>query len=362
MYLGDMQVPQMSLRFTPSSVVAGLGVFALLGLVLLFSACAKTRYGLSDVEVVRRVASNECVMSDLKDAPLLLGLWDNGVVRYIQYPDSTYGLTPATPVQIGSLTASFLVPRMLQRIESLGLTLDSAAIEVRNDSGDYLRTITYKQLLLHSSDLPIYEPGPEGEALDHLLAINYLLANQDQQKVQGKYRFDHWNYTLAAEALSSRAGGLQDLRPKQLAYTDQLPDSVRSALAATRARVVAPHERQRPDLFALSTAGVASVDDLLQLVDSLSRADLEAMPVSHTVPDREQTRVIPGWYQLGLQRGTHVYVNSGITRRYGAAVAYYPHTQTAVVAVCADSKRLDCLVVDILRNLNTNWQRQAKDE
>jgi len=342
-----------TLREKLTAPTCAVGFFAF----LLLMGCASMKTGLSGSEVIDKIANNECAASQLQETPLLVGLWRNGEVSYVHYPDSLSSrLKPTTDVQLGGLTASFLVPRLTEELHAANLTLDSTAIVVRSPTGSPIRNITFAQLILHVSDLPSYDPGPDGSTLDHLLALNSLLSKQDQALVRGRYRFDHWNYTLAAEALSSRVGLKDDFRHPQLAYSDALPDSILQNLAASSAKVTAPRERQRPDLFALSTAGVASAEQLVRLVDSLSNTDLAQLPSSPTLPNRKNTAAVPGWYRIVLRDGRPFYLNSGMTRRYGAAVAYFPDTKTGVVAVAADSKRLDCLAVDILRNFNNDWK------
>lgn len=327
-------------------------------LCLTLSGCAITKRGMSGAQVINQIIGNECAGSRLDGTNMLVTLWSPADTSFIQYPANVEtGLTPETPVQIGGLTTSFLVPVLLAQIESLGLTLDSTAIPVYTRFGKHVRNITFGQLLTHHSNLPVYSPGNSGDALDHLLVIDDLLAKQNQEEITGKYRFTHWNYTLAAEALRSRKAGLEDLRPT-LAYSDRIPDSTKTLLATSQARAIAPKENQHSDLFALSTAGIASTLQLISLLDSLHLSDVDQHLGLPTFKDRPNTEVIPGWYKINLKNGQHVYLNGGRTRRHSASVVYYPYTETGVIAVATDSKQLDCLVMDILRNLNENWKRK----
>lgn len=338
------------------SIAVSILCFSLIG-------CASTKRGLSGAQVINQIIGNECAGSQLDGTNLLVTLWSPDKTSHIYYPDDIeIGLSPETDVQIGGLTSSFLVPILLVQLEQLGLTLDSTAIPVRTGSGVLVRNISYGQLLMHHSDLPVYSPSNNGDVLSQLLAVDDLLAKQVQKELSGKYRFTHWNYTLAAEALRARLNGRPMMRPT-LAYSDRLPDSVRINLAETQARIQAPRENQHPELFARSTAGIASTVDLVHLLDSLNRADIGALPELPTFKDRPKTKVIPGWYKIYLKNGQHVYLNGGRTRRHSASVVYYPYTQTGVIAVATDSKQLDCLVLDILRNYNDNWKRKpASDE
>jgi len=325
---------------------------------VVLSSCGTTKQGLTGTEVINQIIGNECAGSRLDGTNMLVTLWSPGDTSYINYPASVAtDLKPETPVQIGGLTSSFLIPVMLDQLQRLNLTLDSTAIPVYHKNGTLRRSITFSQLLLHHSDLPVYSPNSEGDALQHLLVVDDLLAKQPEKDITGTYRFTHWNYTLAAEAIRSRQSGLPQLRPT-LAYSDRLPDSTRSALARSQARLIAPKENQHPELFALSTAGIASTHQLISLLDSLSLVDLDALPEAPTHKDRPNTYVVPGWHKMYLKNGEHVYLNGGRTRRHSASVVYYPYTQTGVIAVATDSKQLDCLVMDILRNFNDNWKRK----
>lgn len=337
---------------TPMTIFIVIGVFC-----LLFSGCATTKRGMSGAEVINQITSNECVSSRLAETNMLITLWSPTKTTFIHYPeDSDSNLDATTPVQIGGLTASFVVPVMLNQLYSLGLTLDSTAIPVYSTNATLRRNITFGQLLLHHSDLPIYTPNGKGDALEHLLMIDDLLAKQPEKEITGKYHFTHWNYTLAAEAIRARQKGLPQLRPP-LAYSDRIPDSTRAALATTQARLETPRENQHPELFALSTAAIANTNDLVALLDSMDTANLDALDELPSMKESPNTMVVPGWFKIYLKNGQPVYLNGGRTRRHGASVVYYPYTQTGVIAIATDSKQLDCLVLDILRNLNQNWKR-----
>lgn len=329
-----------------------IGVFCLLA-----TSCARTRTGMSGAQVVNQITSNECAGSRLAETNMLITLWTPDNTSFIHFPEgSDAGLDVETPVQIGGLTTSFVVPMMLTQLYSMGLSLDSTAIPVYAKDGSLRRNITFGQLLMHHSDLPIYTPGGQGSALKHLLVIDDLLAKQPEKELKGKYHYTHWNYTLAAEAIRARQRGLPQLRPP-LAYSDRIPDSTRAALATTQAQLQAPKENQHPELFALSTAAIATTNDLIALLDSMSTADLDALPEQESLKSTPNTKVVPGWFKLYLKNGQHVYLNGGRTRRHSASVVYYPYTQTGVIAIATDSKSLDCLVLDILRNYNKNWKR-----
>ncbi|MFK8055534.1 MAG: hypothetical protein AB8F78_05385 [Saprospiraceae bacterium] len=337
----------------PKFALLGLGV-----LCLVLSSCSSTKRGLSSTEVINQIIGNECASSRLDDTHMLVTLWSPKDTTFINYPAETKtGLSPETPVQIGGLTSSFLVPVMLNKLYSLGLSLDSTAIPVYTRAGRHVRNISFGQLLTHHSNLPVYSPSNDGDALNHLLVLDDLLGKQPKEEITNEYRFTHWNYTLAAEAIRAKQNGIPELRPT-LAYSDRLPDSVRTALAVTQARVRAPRENQHPDLFALSTAGIASTHELIALLDSLHTSEVGSLQALNTFKDRPNTKVIPGWYKISLKNGQHVYLNGGRTRRHSASMVYYPYTETGVIAVATDSKQLDCLVMDILRNLNENWKRK----
>jgi len=342
----------------PVVVIATVGI-----LCFLIVGCSSSKRGMSGAAVINQIIGNECAGSRLDGTNMLVTLWSPYDTTYISYPEGTdIDLKPETPVQIGGLTSSFLVPVLLNQLDKLNLTLDSTAIPVYSRDGVSVRDITFGQLLTHHSDLPIYTPKQEGDALDHLLKIDDLLGKQSSKDIPNHYRFTHWNYTLAAEAIRARQDGIPELRPT-LAYSDRLTDSTRNILATTQQRVLAPRENQHPELFALSTAGIASTHQLISLIDSLHHSEVSSLPERSTFKDRPKTKVIPGWFKYYLKNGQHVYLNGGRTRRHSASVVYYPYTQTGVIAVATDSKQLDCLVMDILRNLNENWKRKpALDE
>ena len=334
-----------------------------LGIVLV--ACAGTREGLSGPEVIDLIVRNECAAAQLRGTPMLVALVEPGDTTYIRYPRGLDAamLDATTPVQLGAVTASFFVPSFLEQLYAAKLTLDSVAIPVRSADGRPMREITFADLLLHRSDLPVVSLAAELSPLDQLLAVDRLLREQDPTELRGRYRYDHWNYTLAREALRTRLQGMLPLRAPALAYNDRLPDSTRAALGTTVARAAdAPRERQHPELFAASTAGVASTYELIALLDSLSRADLANLPEAPTLPDRPNMTVVPGWHKLALADGRAAWLSTGRTRRHAAAVAYFPATQTGVTVVALDSKPLDCLALDILRNLNRDWKRQPASD
>lgn len=329
------------------------------------AACGRTLHDLSYAQVVERIATNECAGAGLAATPMLIALWSPGDTTWIDYPDATAArLTPDDPVQLGALTTAYLVPELLQRIGAAGLTLDDVAVPVKSERGETVRDITFRQLLLHRSDLPFVEPAVGASELDQLLAMNRALVAQSPTEVKERYRFDHWNYALADAALSGRGGDAPAARrPRDIAYTDALPDSTRrTLLALTTTRDRTPRERKPSTLFAPSTAGVASAHQLLELLGRLSRENLEALPSAPTLPDRPRTSIVPGWHRITLKNDEVVYINAGFTRFFGAAVAYYPYTQTGVVITATEGKRLDCLAMDILRNLNQNWRRTPGDE
>ena len=235
---------------------------------LLMAACANSRQVLQPEEVIQLVLRNECQDSGLDNSPMLLTLWSAEDTVYIPYrqPDSLQ-IEPGTPVQLGALTASFLVPGILERMENAGLTMESVAIPVRKPDGSFVRDITYGQLLQHHSDLPVFEPTPEGSLLDQLLMMNELLENQNPAEWRSRYRYDNWNYALAIAALQSSYPERIDLRNERIEYADQLPDSIRAALLSSVAKPI-PNEAQRADLFAVSTGGVADTYTLIGLLDS----------------------------------------------------------------------------------------------
>ena len=332
--------------------------------VLLGASCQRTYTHFAYTEVIERITRNECAGAQLRETPMLIGLWSLTDTTWVEYPGQSMSqLKPTTAVQLGNLTTSFLVPRILQEMADEEVTLDSTAIPVRSQDGRIIRNISYADLLLHRSDLPAFNPAPGQTELDQLLAMDAALRQQDQGDVSGRYKFNHWNYVLAATALRSRVARRPDLRVRDLAYTDQLTDSLRQALLNTTLEARrAPRERDQNALFAPSTAGIASAIQLVGLLDSLARTDLTELPSSPTLPDRPQTSIVPGWHKIEVHDGKAVLINSGRTRYFGAAVAYYPYTQTGVVVVSAQGKRLDCLTMDILRNLNQNWRRTPGNE
>jgi len=314
--------------------------------------------------VIERITENECAGAQLKETPMLIGMWSPGDTTWVEYPGPGRSqLQPTTAVQIGSLTTSYLVPQLLAELEDAGLSLESVAIPVVDDEGQTIREITYRQLLLHHSDLPSYAAKADESELDQLLGMNRALVNQDPASIKHRYKFDHWNYVLASTALRSTSAMRNDLRPNELAFTDKLSDSLRQALlTTTTARALVPQERTASTLFAASTAGVASAMQLISLLDSLSNESFDQLVTAPTHADRPNTLVAPGWHIIKLKNGEQTFINSGKTRFFGSAVVYYPLTKTGVVIVAADSKRLDCLAMDILRNLNNNWRRVPSDE
>lgn len=337
----------------PKSPAGGLGF--LLFAALLASSCV--RHGLSYRQLIGLVASKECPQARLAQSQMLVAFLSANTTRYVRYPEGARAdLDSATLFQLGSLTTAYLVPKLMFDLERAGLTLDSVALS----GGELLGRpwpITYGDLLLHHTGLPTYE-SPVGDDVVAQVEDKLTRIGRTPAPTERPFHFDHWNYTLARMALSKRLPDTRgDLRSEGLEYVDRANTSIRLRLApteSTHTSTSAP--KQATELFVASTGAMASADQLVALVRSMREPRLSSLAAKPTT--QLGTDITLGWYKRELKNGHSVYTNAGRTRRHGAAVAFFPHTQTGVVVMAADSKPVDCLALDLLRNLNDNWKRE----
>lgn len=335
----------------PRSLRGGLG-FVFLAVAL--SSCA--RRGISYPELINLVANNECPRAELGATEMLVAFVTRDTTRFVRYPpQSTQDLDSSTLFQLGSLTTAFLVPELVDDMATLGLTLDSVALYGGGLVGPPW-SITYGDLLLHHTGLAPYDGLGSGNARS-TIESKYEHIARTPKPTSREFRFDHWNYTLARVALSKRLPADRgDLRSRAVIYVDRADTTVRQRLAPSEAERPVSPPRQPTELFVASTGGMASAAELVSLVGSLSRDALRGLPAKPTT--REGTEVTLGWYRSALKNGNYVYTNAGRTRRHGAAVAFYPATGTGVIVLAADSKPVDCLALDLLRNVNDDWKRR----
>ena len=339
-------------RSKPRSLAGGLGFFIL---ALTLGACV--RKGLTYPQLIGLVAGNECPQARLADTRMLVAFIGPDTTRYVDYPSGDAAvLDSATLFQLGTLTTAYLVPKLTADIERVGLTLDSVALTAGELIGRPW-SLTYGDLLLHHTGLPVFEAAPDEDVRAQVEEKLTRIGRTPPPK-ERPFQFDHWNYTLVRMALSERLPDTRgDLRSDGLEYVDRADTSVRQRLAPSEAR---PRDeagpRQATELFVASTGAMATAEQLVRLVLDVQHAPLERLPAKPTT--RAGTDISLGWYRSGLSNGEYVYSNAGRTRRHGAAVAFYPHTQTGVVVLAADSKPVDCLALDLLRNVNDNWKRE----
>ena len=318
-------------------------------------ACA--RKGVSYPQLINLVASNECPQARLTDTRMLVAFVTAGATRYVHYPSGEDAVLDSTTLfQLGTLTTAYLVPKLASDLDRLGLTLDSVAMTAGELVGQPWE-LTFGDLLLHHTGLPVFEAAPDADVIaqveDKLTRIGRTPPPQERD-----FQFDHWNYTLVRMALAKRLPDTRgDLRSDGLDYVDRADTTVRLRLAPSEA---APRGDARPrqatELFVASTGAMASAEQLVRLVQEAKGLPLEGLTAKPTT--RPGTEITLGWYRSALSNGHHVYTNAGRTRHHGAAVAFYPHTQTGVVVLAADSKPVDCLALDLLRNVNDNWKRE----
>ncbi len=288
---------------------------------------------------------------------MMVVFWTPDTLRYIAYPPGNPdGLDSNTLFQLGSLTTSFLVPQLVEGLTRQGLTIDSTALVAGRATGRPW-DITFRDLLLHHSGIETFDDNT-AEVEDQL---SQKLSKLDQQPDPGADRafvFDHWNYTLARMALASRMRGerLPEFRDANLSYVDRADSSVRRQLAPSEAAPTPPAPRQATELFVASTGGMATAERLARYVRGWSPSRLDSLAFGPTSGSRPSTEITLGWYRNRLKNGEYVYTNAGRTRKHGSAVAFYPATQTGVVVLASDSKAVDCLALDLLRNLNDDWR------
>ena len=340
-------------RAHPSASRWALGCALLVAALL--SGCA--RKGVSYPHLISLVAQNECPQARLGSTDMLVAFITPDGTRYVSYPGGeTVVLDSSTLFQLGSLTTAYLVPSLLEDIARAGLTLDSVALTGGALIGEPW-DITYADLLLHHTGLPIYDAAVGGEVVAQI-EEKLTRIGRAPPPTEREFHFDHWHYTLARMSLAKRLPETRgDLRSDGLAYVDRADTSVRQRLAPSEAeRPPSNAPKQATELFIASTGAMASAEQLVQLVNAAREVTLERLPAKPTT--RTGTDVTLGWYKSPLRNGHSVYTNAGRTRRHGAAVAFYPYTQTGVVVLATDSKPVDCLALDLLRNVNDNWKRE----
>ncbi len=337
------------------------------GLGLLFAALAVgscARKGISYEELINLVAQNECPRSELGATPMMVVFWTADTLRYVAYPPANDDrLDSTTLFQLGSLTTSFLVPDLLESLERQKIGLDSTALVAGRSSGAPW-TITFRDLLLHHSGIATYTDGTAGVE-DQLSQKLLQIDRQPDPGLERPFAFDHWNYTLARLALGSRAGSgvgsrSADYRASQLRYVDRADSTIRQQLAPSEATRQPAPPRQATELFVASTGGMASAQQLSAYVRAYDSAQLDSLSAKPTSDSRPNTEITLGWYRSQLKNGSFVYSNAGRTRKHGSAVAFYPATQTGVIVLATDSKSVDCLALDLLRNLNDNWRAKPQ--
>ena len=346
--------PPLSPRSQPSVPRRTLGCVVLSALLL--AACA--RKGVSYPQLIALVAQNECPQARLAGTRMLVAFVTADTARYVAYPTGEdVALDSATLFQLGSLTTAYLVPSLVADVRRAGLTLDSVALrggELIGQPWD----ITYADLLLHHAGLPVYEAAVGGGVVDQ---VEDKLTRIGRAAVPPtrEFHFDHWNYTPARMSLAKRLPETRgDLRSDGLTYVDQADTSVRQRLAPSEADRPPPANapKQATELFVASTGAMATAEQLVALVRAAQARPLDSLSAKPTT--QPGTDITLGWYRSPLRNGHSVYTNAGRTRRHGAAVAFYPYTQTGVIVLAADSKPVDCLALDLLRNVNDNWKRE----
>ena len=338
----------------PRHLSEGLGfAFVLLTLV----GCA--RRGITYEELINIVAQNECPRSELGATPMMVVFWTPDTLRYVAYPPANADqLDSNTLFQLGTLTTSFLVPQLLDGLAARGLSLDSTALVAGRSTGSPWE-ITFKDLLLHHSGITVYNDNST-TVDDQLSQKLERIDRQPDPGTERPFAFDHWNYTLARMAIASRTreSEVPEFRSANLSYVDRADSSVRRKLAPSEATAPAVAPKQATELFVASTGGMASAERMANYVRAWESPELDRLAAASTTDARPGTEITLGWYRNRLKNGEYVYTNAGRTRKHGSAVAFYPATQTGVVVLASDSKSVDCLALDLLRNLNDNWKSQ----
>ena len=147
----------------PSIPLRVLGCVVLAALV---TGCS--RKGISYPQLINLVAQNECPQARLAATDMLVAFVTPEATRYVAYPGGeTIALDSSTLFQLGSLTTAYLVPSLVEDIARAGLTLDSVALT----GGQLIGRpwdITYADLLLHHTGLPIYGAAVGGEVVEQV--------------------------------------------------------------------------------------------------------------------------------------------------------------------------------------------------
>ncbi len=329
--------------------------FVLLGCSLVGlgqSGCSLGRRTVSNTELVSVVVRKDCARAGLRRSNLLVGWFDGADTNYVRYPDEASNpLDSSSLVQIGSATTAFYVPRFLAALDEAGMDSDSPALACTDFE------ITYERLLLHHAGLPVSGPWLERDIFGDFDLAQEAFCGSIREEDTASYRFSHWNYAVARLALEHDLGRslAQELVTVPLSYA--LADSTRGdmPISASEDR---PAGKGPVALFGPSTAGIASAEQLLRLASPQTAELLTGYPSAPTLRQRPGVRVTYGWHSLRKPGGLRVFLATGTTRYYSATLAYSPLTATGAVVVSNSGVPVDCVALDILRNLNQNWRRK----
>lgn len=323
-------------------------------LATLASACAGAGR-VSHARLLDLLVGNDCAASGLEAAPLLVGIWRPGDTSWsTRAGGSTPAPAPGDAVQLGALTAAFLAEVVVDSLARSPAGL--ATVALTGPAGAPATEVTFADLLLHRSGIPAYDPGPPYPPDD--VVVERLVGGLDG--TGETYRFDLYNYGLAYRALAGGLAGGTLPRPHRLAYSDRADAAVVGSLAPTATPLTQGDGDEEParrsELLAVASGGIGTAYDLLALAIRLDAADRPSWPAQDVERAPRTTQAVPGWHRIQVRRGHWAYLAAGQTRRYGAAVAYFPGRRTAVVAVAGAGRRLDCLAFAALRNATDDWR------
>ena len=325
-----------------------------LGLLCFWASGCSSSRKMTAPQMVRHIVRFACGQPELRRTPLRVVSWRGDDTLRYNVNAGGVELTDDTPFLLGALTTAFVADRTLNLLDSLNVSPGEVALRVPRPNGTSA-SITYESLLLHTSGLPVYKLNDELDAAAHLAAFAKTLQTEPWGEV-GRYKFDYWNYVLLEQALRQNGLSGGPLTDRRLSYTPSLDSASKRLLVETPPPASsAAGKRQYPELFARSSGGVASMRTLEALLERRIRAGWTDLP-SATVDEKSELSVVPGWLRLEVRQGRTVYLALGRTRMHGVVVAYHPLTNSGAIITAAAPYALDCLALDILRNLNDDWK------
>ena len=273
---------------------------------------------------------------------------------------------PNTPFRIGSITKSLMAASTVAYASRGMLELDApVALELPGLSPAYA-TITWRQLLDHTTGLPDTAPAPHLIGLSAIALTVALSQHEPLNEPGAQHHYANANYVLLGMALSRRTGVRDvDLVREIVTAGSEIP---RSKIPGSETGHVpieaAEHPRERPACGHLIGTPLSVHDDLALLASGarwtfpaggavlsaqqLARAGLtlasEAATDLHT--DRTTETQSRGWrYALGMRRrtladGSQHWFHAGATGDFAADLHILPDRGIAVAVLANGGTQL----------------------